>query len=64
VYGLVGKGNGGFTIKPEVIIGTGIVEFEELIEYSKNKINMRLFNLTICLFGLSLLHFSYKSFKN
>jgi hypothetical protein len=64
MYGNIQRASKGFSIRPEIIIGTGLVEFEELIEYSKNKLNMRLFNLTICLVGISLLHLSYKTFKN
>jgi hypothetical protein len=64
IYGTVGKGLKNFTIKPEIIIGSGIVEFEELLEFTKNKLNMRLFNLTLCLAGLGVIHFGYKTFKN
>jgi hypothetical protein len=60
VYGKIYK-NHKLSIKPEILIGSGIVEFEELIEYTKNKLNTRLFNITVCLFVFSFLHFSYKN---
>lgn len=49
-----------FKIKPKFLIGSGLVEMEEILEYSKMKINAKLFNIMAVLAMVSLLHFTYK----
>lgn len=49
-----------YRIKPKLLIGSGLVEFEEIIEFSKMKSNNKLFNILSLLAILSLGHFTYK----
>ena len=49
-----------YKIKPKFLIGSGVVEMEEILEYSKMKINAKLFNILSVLAILSLGHFTYK----
>ncbi len=49
-------------IQPQLFIGSGLVEFEEYVEYAKNKINIRLFNILLVMVGITLLHFTYINF--
>jgi hypothetical protein len=47
-------------IIPQFFIGSGIVEFEDTVEHSLNKINHKLFNLLVLLAIISLTHLGYK----
>lgn len=49
-----------YKIKPKILIGSGLVELEEILEYSKMKYNNRLFNVLSILAIISLGHFTYK----
>ena len=49
-----------FVIKPKFLIGSGLVEMEEILEFSKSKSNTKLFNILSILALLSLSHFSFK----
>ena len=51
-----------FMIQPQLFIGSGLVEFEEYVEFAKNKINIRLFNILLFMVGITLLHFTYINF--
>ena len=64
IYGKIVKNevnkNSPYKIKPKFFIGSGLVELEEQIEFSKMKSNNKLFNILSILAILSLGHFSYK----
>lgn len=49
-----------YKIKPKFLIGSGLVELEEILEFSKMKSNNKLFNVLSILAFLSLGHFTYK----
>jgi hypothetical protein len=53
-----------YLIKPKFLIGSGLVEFEELLEFSKMKSNNKLFNILSILVILSLGDFTYKILFN
>jgi len=55
-------GPNAYSIHPRLFIGSGLVEFEEYVEYAKNKINIRLFNILLFMVGITLLHFTYVNF--
>lgn len=64
IYGNIVKNDAnnkiGYKIKPKFLIGSGLVELEEIIEFSKMKSNNKLFNVLSILAILSLGHFTYK----
>jgi len=63
IYGKLNLiGTNKYIIYPELLIGSGLVEFEEYVEFNKNKINFRLFNLLLFLTSLTLVHFTFKTF--
>ncbi len=49
-----------YKIKPKFLIGSGLVELEEILEFSKTKSNNKLFNILSILAFISLSHFTYK----
>ncbi len=51
-------------LKPQLIICSGLVEFEEMIEYLKNKRSVALFQITIFISLLTLIDFLNKSFSS
>jgi hypothetical protein len=51
-----------FVIKPEYFIGSGLVEFEEMVEDITNNINFGLNRVLFFLVFLTFLHFAYRSF--
>jgi len=64
IYGNITKSEANnkiyYRIKPEFLIGSGLVELEEIIEFSKMKSNNKLFNILSILVIFSLGHFTYK----
>jgi hypothetical protein len=60
IFGKLISKNNDFYIKPRLFIGSGLVEFEELIEFLKAKQNVRVFNLLLLFSGISLAHFIIK----
>ena len=49
-----------YRIKPKFLIGSGLVELEEILEFSKMKSSNKLFNILSILAILSIGHFTYK----
>lgn len=62
IYGKLKYSNNEYKIYPKYFLGSGTTEFEDLVEFTKTKINHRLFNLTLILFSLGLVHFTYNNF--
>lgn len=64
IYGNITKSEANnkiyYRIKPKFLIGSGLVELEEILEFSKMKSNNKLFNILSILAIFSLGHFTYK----
>jgi hypothetical protein len=63
IYGKVNHINPNkYTITPKYFIGSGLVEFEELIQHLKHQKNLRIFNILVILAIYTFIDFTRKSF--
>jgi hypothetical protein len=64
IFGKLIYKNDNFYLKPRLFIGSGLVEYEELIEFLKAKQNVKIFNMLLLFSGISLIHFIIKLNKS